>query len=141
MRKTAILLAMLCALGLAAGGAKAQTSHTETLTWTWPTLRADGVTALPLSQIGSIAIYDSAAAPPAPGVPGVAIPCNAGTMPPTAATGSCTTGGLTSGQHNFTAVVSDNASPANPGAASSVVTVTVPLAGPAAVSNFVGTLH
>lgn len=126
LMKTALL-----GLGLLIAGSASVLAHTVTLTWTWPTARQDG-SALALSSIGSIVIYDTAV--PAPGLPGTAITCNAGTFPPTAATGACTTGTLTAGTHGFVAVVNDNSSPPVAGAASVAVSVTVPLSGPNAVT-------
>lgn len=134
-----ILVLLLAALGLVGTGSSAKAQgHTVTLTWTWPTTRGDG-SALALSAIGSITIFDSFT--PVPGAPGTAITCNAGTFPPTATTGSCTTGVLAAGLHGFTAQVFDTSSPPLAGADSVTVSVTVPLSGPAAVTNLAGKLN
>lgn len=133
MKKT-LLLATFLALGLGGAAAAQQTSHTVTLTWTWPTTRADG-SALALSAIGSVTIVDTISG--APG--GNAITCSAGTFPPTATTGTCTTGALVAGVHSFTAQVFDTSGDA--GTVSAAVSVTVPLSGPAAVANLAAKLN
>lgn len=124
-----------CTYVLLAGVAAA---HTITFTWTWPTARVDG-SALALSAIGSVTIYDASL--PVPGAPGTVVTCNAGTFPPTATTGTCTTGTETAGNHSFIAVVNDNTSPPNVGVATMALPVTVPLSGPAAPTNFAATIN
>lgn len=124
MKKLLTLSATLCALGLGVGEANAVT---KTFTWTWPTTRTDG-TALPLTAIGGIQIYDISA--PVPGAPGTLVSCPA-TVPPTTANGTCQAN-VTAG-HSFQATVTDTASPPDTAAPSN--TVSVPLSAPSAITN------
>ena len=116
--------ATLFALGLGVGDANAVT---KTFNWTWPTTRTDG-TALALSAIGGVAIYDTST--PVPGAPGTLVACPT-TIPPTTANGTCQAN-VTAG-HSFVATVSDTASPPDVSAVSN--TVTVPLSNPSAITN------
>lgn len=100
---------------------------TKTFTWTWPTMRTDG-SALALTSIGGVMLYDTSQA--VPGAPGTVVACPT-TLPPTAATGTCQAN-VTAG-HSFVVTISDTASPAEVSAASNVVTV--PLSAPAAVTD------
>ena len=100
---------------------------TEAFTWTYPTQRTDG-TPLALTDIGSAQIFDSAS-------PGAPIGSVAG--PPTAPTGSFTTGPLGAGAHSFTVVIVDTAGDSS--LPSNAVTQTVAVAPPAAVTDFAGT--
>jgi hypothetical protein len=128
-------LALAAALLL--GSAAIAQAHTITFTWTWPTLRVDG-TALPLSAIGSFVVYDTSL--PAPGAPGTVVAC-AVTVPPTTATGTCTTGTLTAGSHAFVAIVSDNASPPDASAVSNSASAVIAASGPAAITNLTATVN
>lgn len=134
-----LIYAFLTCLCLVNPALAQQTTHTETLNWSWPTVRADGTT-LALSSIGSIVIYDTTQLGSA-NTPGAVVPCNAGTFPPTTATGTCTTSTLTAGNHSFVAVVFDNSSTPDTGTVSMAVSVTVPLSGPGPVTNFTGKLN
>jgi len=48
---------------------------------------------------------------------------------------------LSAGNHNFVAVTTDSASPPNSSPVSNAQAVTVPLSGPAAITDFRGTLN
>lgn len=122
MRKMLSTAAII--IGLAVTPAAAVT---KTFTWTWPTTRTDG-SALPLSQIGGLVLYDASL--PVPGQPGTAVACPTN-IPPTTATGTCQAN-VTAG-HSFVVTISDTASPADVSAASNAVTV--PLSAPAAVTD------
>jgi hypothetical protein len=100
---------------------------TKTFNWTWPTTRTDG-TALALTGIGGLTVYDTSV--PVPGLPGTVVACPT-TIPPTTATGTCS-GNVTPG-HSFGAVVFDTASPQDASAVSN--TVTVPFSAPSAITN------
>lgn len=126
----------LAALAAALLSTAAQ-AHTITLTWTWPTLRTDG-TALPLSAIGGFVVYDTSL--PTPGAPGTVVACTV-TLPPTTATGMCTTGTLAAGTHGFVATVSDNASPPDVSAVSNAASAVIAQTGPAAITNLTATVN
>lgn len=117
-------LALLLVLGL---GAREAAAVTKTFNWTWPTTRTDG-SALPLSQIGGLTLYDTTV--PVPNLPGQAVACPA-TIPPTTATGTCQAN-VTAG-HSFVVTTQDTANPPDVSAASN--SVTVPLTAPSAITN------
>jgi hypothetical protein len=100
---------------------------TKVFTWTWPTVRTDG-TALPLSGIGGVTLYDTAVA--VPNQPGTVVPCPA-TIPPTTATGTCSAN-VTSG-HSFVVTTQDTATPPDISAPSN--SVIVPFTAPAAITD------
>jgi hypothetical protein len=100
-------------------------------TWTWPTQRTDN-SALPLSAIGGFTVYDTNL--PVPGLPGTPVTGCTATIPPTTATGSCTTA-FTVG-HVYALVVGDNATPPNLSAAALATATGVVLAPPKAVTGF-----
>ena len=105
-------------------------AKTATLTWTIPTLRADG-TALPESQIAKFDIFDAPGAP-VPNPTFIAIGTVTG--PFTTPTATFTTGTLLSGsQHTF--MVSSTDTVGDVSAQSNLISVTVPLAGPAAIAD------
>jgi hypothetical protein len=120
MLKT-LSIAMLFVLG----GVGAAGAVTKTFTWTWPTVRTDS-TALPLSQIGGIQLYDISV--PTPGLPGNVVSCSV-TIPPVTATGTCSANVISG--HSFEVQVGDTATPAGVSGPSN--TVTVPLSVPAAI--------
>jgi hypothetical protein len=125
--KTKIALPLLLfVLGLVTGAAQAATG-----TWNWPVTRTDG-TALQLSSIGGFTIYDTSL--PVPGLPGTVIACPV-TLPPTTATGTCTSTIAAVPGHTYGAIVSDTASPPDVSALSNVVTIPA-LAPPSAITNF-----
>lgn len=98
---------------------------TVTLSWTNPTTRTDGST-LAANDIAGIHILDTAS----PGEP-IGIVAGAGT--------TFTTGVLSAGVHNFTAVVIDTAG--DDSAPSNVLSETITIAPPAAISNLSGTIN
>ncbi len=122
MRKLLFAVAAIV-LGVMPAGAV-----TKTFTWTWPTLRTDG-SALPLTQIGGIQVYDINV--PTPGFPGALVPCPV-TIPPTTPTGSCSANVISG--HSFEAQVGDTSTPVGISGPSN--TVTVPLSVPAAIADF-----
>lgn len=129
MRNLKLLAGAAIALALLVGQAAAVT---KTASWTWPTLRTDG-SAFPLTAIGNAVIYDLNGSSPQPNAPGTPVPCTTAlTFPPTTANASCSVN-VTTG-HVFVLVVSDNETP--PENSPNSNTVTVPLAVPAAVTNF-----
>lgn len=131
----------LAALALVAIGSSAPAqSHTLTFTWTWPTLRADG-SALPLASIGGATIYDTSI--PLPGMPGTAVACGSLVFPPTTATATCTTGTVTTDgkTHTYIVITQDNSTPPDSSGPSNVVSIALPFAGPAAVTNLAGALN
>jgi len=126
------ILARLMFLALALASLPTPTSAaTATAAWTWPTTRTDG-TALSLSSIGALTLYDTSV--PVAGAPGTVVSCPV-TIPPTTATGTCTATGVTQG-HSFVLTVSDNASPPDVSAVSNSVTLPVTIAPPSAITNF-----
>ncbi|HEX8838260.1 MAG TPA: hypothetical protein VF748_15060 [Candidatus Acidoferrum sp.] len=122
--KKILALAALLVLGL---GVETAAAVTKTFNWTWPTTRTDG-TALALTGIGGVTLYDTSL--PSPGTPGTVVACPA-TIPPTTATGTCQAN-VTPG-HSFGITVSDTASPPDVSAISNIVSV--PLSAPSAVTN------
>lgn len=114
----------------AAGDLKASTKmSTATLTWTDPKTRTDG-TALPASEIASVAIFDSAAANPAVAIGTVA-----------AGVGTFTTLILSVGTHSFTVVVTDTTGHVSAASNAASVTVSPTQAPPGAVSDLVVVLN
>jgi hypothetical protein len=101
---------------------------TVALKWTDPTARVDGVP-LAAADIASIDIFDSAATDPTVAIGNVP---GAGT--------SFTTGVLSVGVHNFTAVVNDTTG--HKSAPSNVFSATIAatLAAPAAITDLAGTV-
>src|SRR5437660_11520326 len=114
MKKSLMLLVMLCALGLATNGASAGSAI-----WTWPTQDTNNA-ARPLSQIGGFQVYDTSV--PAPGFPGTAVTGCVAQIPPTTPTGSCTAA-FTVG-HAYVLVINDNATPPNLSAPSNIAVAT-----------------
>lgn len=105
---------------------------TVTITWTWPTARADS-TALPLTAIAGFALFDTTV--PVPGFPGTMVAC-AVTLPPTTATGTCTTGPAAGGNHSYVITINDNSTPTQFSVPSTPpATVTVPSSAPNPVTN------
>ena len=133
MRKILTFLTMLCTLGMA-GAAMA---HTVTFNWTWPTTNQDG-TALALSAITAATIYDTTTSVPMPGSPGTAVICVVSPLPPTAATGTCTTGTIAAGTHTYELEVSNST---GLGAPTSILQVVVPQSTPNAATNFTATVN
>lgn len=104
---------------------------TATLTWTLPTTRTDTPpTPLPISEIASVSIFDSASA-----TPDVPIMVTSG-----AAT-SFTTDVLSVGVHNFTVVVNDTTGHSSAISNTASVTVVATLANPAAVTDLAAVLN
>jgi hypothetical protein len=126
MRKTLTLLATLCALGLPLGGVNAGSA-----TWSWPTQRTDN-TALPLSAIGGFTVYDTSVA--TPGLPGNPVTGCAAPIPPTTATGSCTTAFVVG--HIYAIVIGDTATPPNLSAPLLATATGAVLAPPKAPASF-----
>lgn len=101
---------------------------TVNLIWTDPTTRTDGAALAP-GDIAGIDIFDDASATPGTPIGSVS---GAGT--------TFSTGVLSVGVHNFTAIVRDTAGHSS--ASSNVASVTVPatLAAPAAITDLAATL-
>lgn len=132
MRKTLFITAAII-LGVMPAAA-----HTITFTWTWPTTKVDG-TAMPLSSYGAFTVFDTSV--PTPGSPGTPVACPI-TLPPTTATGTCTTGTITASGHSYVATTQDNATPPNFAPVSnSVGPMIIPLSGPAAITNLSATVN
>jgi hypothetical protein len=103
------------------------TVSTATLNWTVPTTRIDGSPLL-ATDIASIDIFDSASGKsPIGNVLGAAT--------------SFTTGTLSVGVHDFTAVVNDTSGHVSAASNTAAVTVAATLAAPSAISDLAATLN